>query len=869
MGEVYRAKDTRLGRDVAIKILPAEVSANVERKQRFEREARTISSLTHPNICALYDVGNQDGIEYLVLEFVEGETLEKRLAKSPLPTDVLLRHGIEIADALEKAHRSGVIHRDLKPGNVMLTKSGAKLLDFGLAKWSAANHSEEETLKTLTSAGARLTGEGSIVGTFQYMAPEQLEGKEADVRTDLFAFGEVLYEMATGRTAFAGKTKASLIAAILSAEPAPLSALQPMTPPALERLVRGCLEKDPDERWQTAHDVKLQLRAIAEGGSQSGVPTPIAAARKNRERVLLGVALAGLVAMIVLGLLYRNRTPEKQRVVRSYVKPMPGSSFVLGSTGGFTLSPDGLRFAYVAQDADGKTLLWVRSLDSLQAHALAGTDGAAFPFWSPDSRFIGFFAGHKLKKIEAAGGPPLALCDVRSGRGGTWNQDDVILFVPAVNEPIYRVSAAGGTPTRVTSLDTTKGETTHRWPFFLPDGRHFLYVAGTPFGLKEDSENAIMVGSLDSQESKFVLHSHSGAMYASRHILFLRENTLVAQPFDTKRLELTGDAVPIADPVQEDENIIHGFFSPSYDGLLAYLEGGSSTGRELILTDRNGTRIREVPGPEAYSAPRVSPDGKRLAYTISSSGYDIWSYDMDRGVKTRLTFGASAREASISSIWSPDGKRIAFSSFRGGKYGIYEKPMDGSGSETVLLEGSEQLRYPNDWSADGKFLAYQQTGPGTFEIWILPLTGERKPYRFLPSPFSMLSAVFSPDGKWLAYTSTESGEAKVYVAAFPGPGGKWQISPGSGRMPRWRHDGKELFYFSTDNKVMAAEVKANGSSLEIGSVRMLFETQPNLNFSGGYDVTADGQKFAIAYDAGQPGAAITLVVNWDAELKRK
>src|SRR5215831_7695365 len=411
MGEVYRARDTRLERTVAVKVLPTEVSANPERKQRFEREARAISSLNHPNICALYDVGSQDGIEYLVLEFVEGETLEKRLEKGPLPTEVLLRHGMEIADALEKAHRSGVIHRDLKPANIMLTKSGAKLLDFGLAKWTAGA-SEEETLKTLTTGGAKLTERGTILGTFQYMAPEQLEGKEADARTDLFAFGEVLYQMATARPAFAGKTKASLIAAILSAEPVPIATVQPMTPPALERLVRGCLEKDPEERWQTAHDVKLQLRAIAEGGSQSGVPALVATQRKTRERLLLAALGVTTLAAALLGVLYLKRAPDRSRVVRSYIKAMPNSSFLVGGQqGGFAISPDGRLLAYVAQGAEGKALLWVRPIDSLQALALPGTDDPSFPFWSPDSRMIGFFTSGKLKKIEASGGPPLTLCD--------------------------------------------------------------------------------------------------------------------------------------------------------------------------------------------------------------------------------------------------------------------------------------------------------------------------------------------------------------------------------------------------------------------------------------------------------------------------
>jgi Tol biopolymer transport system component len=870
MGEVYRARDTRLERSVAIKVLPAEVSANAERKQRFEREARTISSLSHPNICALYDVGSQDGLEYLVLEYVEGETLEKRLEKGPLPTDALLRQGIEIADALEKAHRSGVIHRDLKPANIMLTKSGAKLLDFGLAKWSATGASEEETLKTLTAAATKLTEQGTIVGTFRYMAPEQLEGKEADARTDLFAFGEVLYEMATARAAFAGKTKASLIAAILSAEPAPMSALQPMTPPALERLVRGCLEKDPDERWQTAHDVKLQLRAIAEGGSQSGLPAPVSARRKIRERLgWVAAALAALLAA-VFALGYFRRAPSEARAIRAYIKPMEKSSFVFaGTASGFALSPDGGRLAYVATSPEGKALLWVRPLDSLQAQPLAGTEGAGFPFWSPDSRFIGFFAGGKLKKIEASGGPPLALCDAPTGRGGAWNREGIILFTPSVSSPIHRVSAGGGAATPVTSLDTSKSEASHRWPYFLPDGRHFLYVAGSSFTPKDSPSNSLQVGSLDSKESKILFHTHANAIYASGHILFLRQNTLMALPFDAKRLEVTGEAFPVADPVQEDEGRMHGVFSSSENSALTYVEGVSGQDRQLIWMDRSGKKIGEVPGVDAYADPQISPDGKRLAFTLESSGYDIWVYDIARAVKTRLTFGAaSSQQAHQGAVWSPDGRQIAYSCARPAKYGLCLRPSDGSGNEEFIHPGNEQPRYPNDWSPDGKALAYYEAKQGALEIWMLPLSGERKPYPFLQSPFNELGARFSPDGKRLAYFSLESGRPEVYVVPFPGPGGKWQVSTGGGIWPRWRRDGKEIFYLSTDNKVMAAEVKSSGSSFEIGTVRALFETRPYRGGGAAFDATADGQRFIVDYAGEQPAAAITLVVNWTANLKK-
>ncbi|HVS90119.1 MAG TPA: protein kinase [Candidatus Acidoferrum sp.] len=868
MGEVYRARDTRLDRTVAIKVLPAHLAGNPERQQRLEREARAVSSLNHPHICALYDIGHQDGIHYLVMEYLEGETLAQRIGKGTLPTEQLLRWAIEIAGALEKAHRMGLVHRDLKPGNIMLTKEGAKLLDFGLAKPTVAAPAAE--LTTMATTSKPLTAEGTIVGTFQYMAPEQLEGKEADARSDIFSFGAVLYEMATGRKAFEGKSQASLIAAILAAEPPPITKLQPMAPPALSRVVKTCLAKDPDERWQTAHDLKLQLEWIAEGGSLAGVPASVVARRKNRERIFGVVALAAMVAAVLLGVLYFQRAPSEARAIRAYIKPAANSSFLFtGQPSGFALSPDGRRLAYVASAPDGRTLLWIRPIDSLQAQPLAGTEDVSYPFWSPDSRFIGFFAGGKLKKIEASGGPPLTLCDAPLGRGGTWNREGVILFAPTVNTPLHRVSASGGATTPVTTLDLSKNETTQRWPYFLPDGRHFLYVAGTPFAPKENPTNAILVGSLDSKESKLLLYTHSNAIYASGHLLFLRQNTLMAQPFDPRHLELTGDAFPIADPVQEDESTIRSIFSASQDGLLAYLEGTSGGDRQLIWVDRSGKKLGEMPGTGSYFAPRISPDGKRLTFTLPSSGFDVWSYDLARGVKTRLTFGSASAQANQNAVWSPDGRWIAYTSIRGGKFGLYQKPSDGSGSEEVLLEGIYQSRFPSDWSPDGKLLAYQGARQGILSIWMLPLSGERKPYPFLSSQFTEILPAFSPDGKWVAYCSNESGELKVYVVPFPGPGGKWQVSPGGGYTPRWRRDGKEIFYLSSDNKVMAAEVKASGTSFEVGAVQPLFETRPSRTvINGSYDVTADGQRFVIAYEAGQPTAAITLVVNWPAEVKK-
>jgi serine/threonine protein kinase len=497
MGEVYKARDTRLERTVAVKVLPEHLTANEDLRQRFEREAKTISQISHPHICALYDVGREGDRDYLVMEYLEGETLAARLDKGALPAEQLLRYGIEIADALDKAHRLGIVHRDLKPGNVMLTKSGVKLLDFGLAKavQPAASVSALTSMPTETPA---LTAEGTILGTFQYMAPEQLEARDTDARTDIFAFGAVVYEMATGQKAFSGRSRASLIGAILKDEPPPISAVQPMTPPALDRVVKTCLAKDPEDRWQTARDVVLELGWIAEG-SQAGTTPPAVAARRSRERVawilsaLLAIALALTLVLPYLG---RARTSSEGRAVRLSVLPPEKGRFMPGT---IALSPDGTRLAFVAADADGRSLLWIRSLDALEARALPGTERAYAPFWSPDGRFLAFFAEGKLKRVEASGGPPQILSNLTGtlsagtvGRGGTWNREGVILFAPNPGGPLVRIADTGGAPAPVTKLDVSRQENSHRWPVFLPDGRRFLYFARSR--LKEN--HAIFVGSL-------------------------------------------------------------------------------------------------------------------------------------------------------------------------------------------------------------------------------------------------------------------------------------------------------------------------------------------------------------------------------------
>jgi serine/threonine protein kinase len=875
MGEVYKARDTRLERTVAVKVLPQHLSASPEVRQRFEREAKTISSLSHPHICALYDVGNQDGVEYLVMEFLEGETLTERLLKGALPAEQVLRYGIEMADALDKAHRQGIVHRDLKPGNIMLTKSGVKLLDFGLAKAVAPVSSTSGLSVLPTQAGASLTQEGTILGTFQYMAPEQLEGKEADVRTDIFAFGAVLYEMATGQKAFSGRSQASLIGAIMHTEPPPVSTVQPMTPPALDRVVKTCLAKDAEDRFQTAHDVKLQLQWIAEGGSLVGLPAPVAARRKSRERIAWLAAAVATLAALGLAFLTLSRPREPARMVATSILPPEKTAFVFDG-GPMALSPDGRRLAFVAPSSDGRNLLWVRPLNAVSAQPLAGTDGATYPFWSPDSRFLGFFAGTKLKKIDASGGPPQSLCDAPNGRGGTWNRGGAIVFSPSARDPLQRVSSAGGAAAPVTEFDSSKQEFSHRFPAFLPDGRHFLFLAQR-VGAGDQNPPEICVGSLDSKERRLLVRASSNAIYAppsegaaQGHILFTRERTLLAQAFDAKRLRLTGEPFPVGEQVQYFGAFGFGVFSASENGSIAYQSGGSGGLSQLAWFDRAGKQIEVVGAPAEYVRLRLSHDGRRVALDINdpqTGRLDIWIYDLSRKVLTRLTFELAN---NIFPVWSPDDGRIVFSSSRKGLLGLYQKASSGTGTDEALFSQETSVKIPSDWSQDGRFLVYHaidtrsKTG---WDLWVFSVE-EKKPFLFLSTPATDNMARFSPDRRWLAYQSDESGRTEVYVQSFPARGGKWQISTNGGAQPIWSRSGKELFYVAPDGKLLAVGVTAGASGFEAGTPQALFETRMKSALGWRYDVSTDG-RFLINTVLGETRAnPITLVQNWAAELKK-
>jgi eukaryotic-like serine/threonine-protein kinase len=876
MGEVYKAWDARLERTVAVKVLPPHLSSSPELRQRFEREARTISQISHPHICALYDVNREGETEYLVMEYLEGETLADRLAKGSLPAEHLLRYGIEIADALDKAHRQGIVHRDLKPGNVMLTKSGVKLLDFGLAKFQAGGRdavaSGVSRLATEMQASQPLTERGTVLGTFQYMAPEQLEGKDADARSDIFSFGALLYEMATGKKAFSGSSQASLIGAILRDDPPAISEISPMVPPALNRVVKTCLAKDPEDRFQTAHDAKLQLQWVAEGGSQAGLPAPVVARRKNRERLAWAVAAAAFLAAALATFGYLRRAPRAATRVGAFVLPAEKSELLVSdrASGSLTVSPDGRFVTFAARDADGKSSLWLRPTGELAAKPIPGTAGADFPFWSPDSRFIAFFADGKLQKVDVSGAPPLPVCDVANGRSGTWNREGVILFSADTTTGLVRVPAAGGTPKPATTLDTARGETTHRWATFLPDGRHFLYMAGAHSAGTKSESNAIYLGALDSNEKTLLLQARSNVVYASGYLLYMREHILLAQRFDLGARRLTGEPIPIAEGVKYDPAYFRGVFAVSEDGVLVYALGetGSSATR-LTWVDRAGKPLGEPIGePAEYSALSLAPDGKRIAAGINDSSTgagSIWLID-GRGVRTRFTFGDLAE----APVWSPDGGRIAFQRLnKQGASEVHVKSVGGSDREEVVFRG-ERPATPVDWSLDGRYLSlqlHQRSGVKTGEdIWMVPLEGGGKPFPFLASEFNETGASFSPDGKWVIYASNESGRTEVYVVPFPGPGGKYQISTGGGIGAGFFKGGKEIIYGTPENDAISVEIQAGPSGLEVGSAKKLFKVPPILTLAA----TPDGERILLAaLPPVTSSARVALVTNWTAGFEKK
>jgi len=876
MGEVYRARDTRLERTVAIKVISENLNSNGEMKQRFEREARAISQLQHPHICVLHDVGSHNGTSYLVMEYLEGETLANRLQKGQLPLVQVLNIGIEIAGALDKAHRCGIIHRDLKPANIMLTKSGAKLMDFGLARGLAAPASAVASPQsgmpsftatpTMTNPVSPLTGEGTIVGTLNYMSPEQIEGKEADARSDIFGFGAVLYEMVTGKRAFEGKSQISVASAILEKEPEPISAIKPMTPPTLDHMVRRCLAKDPEQRWQSAADIRGELLWINAGGSSVAAALPVGLRPRKRERLAWTAAGALFFALIAASLVFvrLREKPERSPVGRFVITFQKVSIRALNFP---VISPDGEYVAIAGTGPDGISQLWVRKLDSVTAEALPSTDGASNPFWSPDSKSIAFAANGRLQKVALSGGSAQTLCEAPCQSalgGGDWGTDGIIV-TGGGDGRLYRLPATGGRPVLIAEPDSSRQEAALGQPRFLPDGRHFLYFAGT---LTAGASGSIYVGALDSKEHKLLGNSPTSARYAPPgYLLFALGNTLVAQRFDIDRLAFVGDPFPIVDVGNAlYVSGVNYSFSVSQNGLLAYSPSlGLDT--ELVWYDRHGGRLAAVGARAYYTTPALSPDGKKLAVAVGAPPKrDIWIFDLVRGNGSRLTFDPAD---DLCPVWSRDGSRILFTSNRKGQRDIYEQAANGLGTTRLVFE-STQSKSVNDWSADGRYVVYDTSGL-LASLWVLPMFGERKPFPFLNANYMAKQAQLSPNGNYIAYNSTETGTNQVYVETFPEHQGKWQISTDGGFQPQWRADGKELFYLA-GAKMTAVAVSTATGEFQAGIPQPLFDT-PGLpgssTYRNSYIVSRDGQRFLLTASPRETTSTFEVLVNWPTLLKRK
>jgi eukaryotic-like serine/threonine-protein kinase len=856
MGEVYKARDTRLGREVAVKVLPARTSSSPEARQRFEREAKTISRLAHPHICALYDVGNQDGVEYLVMELLDGETLSERLGRGPIALEQTLRFGQEIADALDKAHRQGIVHRDLKPANVMLTRSGVKLLDFGLAKAVEPAPNPGEVTSLPTQQG--LTQEGMILGTFQYMAPEQLEGKDADPRTDIFAFGAVLYEMATGRKAFSAASQASLITAIMSADPPSILSVLPLSPSALDRVVRTCLAKDPEERWQSAADVKRELKWIGEGSAS--VEATAAAPRRRgpgRERAAWAVAALAVLAGAV-GIALSRRPAAAPELMRFTLSPPRGHRLL----DCVVLSPDGRRIALLLKDPQGVTAVWVRSLEGLGMRRLPGTDWARYPFWSPDGREVAFYADGKLKRTSAEGGPVQTICESGSGFGGAWGRDGTILFTSEFGMPIVAVASSGGTPRPVTALEAAGGEVAHLFPALLPDGRHFVFVARH----LDPEKTQVKLGSLDEKTSSPLFRSDTAALYSDPgYLLFAKDDAVLARRFDPSRLQLSGDAIPAFEGARygTEENRLSASVAA---GRFAYLLWPQR--RRLVWVDRKGRELSTLGDVACYEDVRVSPDGRRVAVARRDPEHgqnlDLWVLDAVRGTPARVT---SERSDEFSPAWFADGERLLFVSDRGGSgfYDLYEVPA--TGGTAKLLFSTKQDKTAPSVSRDGRNLLFIVSEAAQYRRQMLSLPEAVSHRLGGATRFSEGHPEISPDGRWSAFNSDESGISEVYVEPTTG-GPKKQVSVGGGQAAIWRADGNELFYVARDGSLMAVVLRPGPQGFDVADPQRLFSIDAGNDagtewFRRAYDAAPDGERFLVirpAVDAEREDAVVVL--NW-------
>ena len=874
MGEVYRATDTRLNREVAIKILPASFAHDQDRLRRFEQEALATSALNHPNILTIYDIGTHEGAPYIVAELLDGEELREHMDHGAIPSRKAIEYAIQIASGLAAAHAKAIVHRDLKPENIFVTADGrVKILDFGLAKLRPRgaeldSGSDVQTQKALTDPGV-------VMGTVGYMSPEQVRGQDADHRADLFSFGVILYEMLAGRRAFTGESAVEVMNAILKEQPPEFSDSNSRTNPVLEGIVRRCLEKKPEMRFHSAHDLGFALGTLATtSGSRSetaaALPALIEGSSKgplfgNARLAWIISGLLLLIALALAGVAYL-RPPAAARSFKLSALPPEKASLMSGQAP--VVSPDGSRLAFVATDETGRTVLCVRSLDSLTAQPLSGTDDAAYPFWSPDSRSLGFFASGKLKKIEAVGGQAVTLTDAPVGRGGSWNRDGVIIFTPTPPSPINRIQASGGEATAIMSVDFARGEFPRTFPQFLPDGRHYLYFSPAS---QKPGTRIVGVGSLDSEEKKQLMNADFTAVYAPPgYLLFRREATLMAQRFDADKLELSGDPFPVAEHVGFDGLSFQTLASASDNGVLAYQSVGAGN-TQLVWFDRAGKQLAVVGPPGDYSGLAMSPDDKRLAFQqvdADTGNVDIWVTEFSGNAFSRFTFDPVVE---FGPVWSPDGTRIAFAAVEGPP-NIFQKVSSGAG-EIELLVRSPLAKIPGDWSPDGQFLICSTVGSTTrWDLWVLSLSGDRKFEAFLQSPNNERRPSFAPSGRWIAYESDESGKKEVYVRGFPASGAQWQISSGGGFQPRFSHDGKELFYVSADRRIMAAPVKTDGASFESSAPRTVFQAHIMLKEDrpgNQYAVTSDGKRFLINSSTATAAASpISVVVNWTAEAQK-
>jgi serine/threonine protein kinase len=874
MGEVYRAKDTKLGRDVALKILPASFTNDPERVARFRREAQVLASLNHSHIAQIYGMEEANGTQFLVLELVDGESLDKRIARGRIPVDDALAIAEQLAEALEAAHDRGIIHRDLKPANIALTKDGnVKVLDFGLAKAVEPTTGSVDAMNSPTiTSPAMMTGVGVILGTAAYMSPEQAKGRPADKRSDVWAFGCVLYEMLTGRRAFAGEDVSDTLALVLTRD-LNWPALPTNTPASIRRMLRRCLEKDRKRRLADIADTRLE---IADARREPEPASQLAPAPATQRGHWARSTVAALVAMVfvsalVPAVLYVRRAVPESVVTRLDINTPPTTDAF-----SFALSPDGRQMAFVA-DGEKGSQLWLRPLDKVAAQPLAGTEGASYPFWAPDSRAIGFFADGRLKRTDLTGGAPQVLADAPNGRGGTWNSEGVIVFTPALNSGLMRVMATGGVPSTVTRL-TPGQSSSHRWPHFLPGGRRVLFLTT----LGQPHTNAVYVASLDGGEPTRVVTSEAEAEFAPPgYLLRVSQGMLVAQPFDAAHSTVAGQPIPLAHAVGTSDGF-RSAFSVSAAGVLAHRVGAWAR-RQLVWVDRLGKvqRTLGLPDENGLANPALAPSGERVAVSrVVQGNADVWLIDAGRGVPSRFTFDAGL---DLFPVWSTDGRQVVFASTRKGILDLFEKPANDAATDEQPLLVTSQDKSPLDWSSDGRVLLYATQDPKktTSELWALPLTGERQAFPIVQSSFDNIQGQLSPDGRWLAYASNESGRYEIYVQSFPGQSDKHQVSTAGGTQPRWRRDGTGLFYVAPDNRLMAVpvHVASDGHVTEPGVSVALFPTRlasgqsvyaAGFNARAQYAVASDGRFLMnVNVDDATPAPPITIVQNWQEELKQR